>query len=89
MLRKPLIIAHRGASGTAPENTFAAFQKAVDLRADMIELDVHLTRDKQLIVMHDSTVDRTTDGKGKIADLTLGEIKMLDAGSWFGAEFAG
>lgn len=82
------IIAHRGASGSAPENTLAAFTKAVDLGADIIELDVRQTRDTQLVVLHDATVDRTTDGSGRVADLTAAEIRALDAGSWFSLQFA-
>lgn len=84
-----LVIAHRGASGHAPENTIAAFKKAVELGADMYELDCLLSKDGEIIVMHDDTVDRTTSGSGKVSDLTLEEIKKLDAGSWFGEEFAG
>lgn len=72
-----LKIAHRGASGYAPENTLAAFKKAIELGADMIELDVHLTKDQELVVMHDETVNRTTDGKGKISKKILTEIKKL------------
>lgn len=83
------ISAHRGASTTHPENTLAAFHEAIRLGAQQIELDVCLTKDKQMVIMHDSTVDRTTDGTGKIADLTLAEIKRLDAGGWKGAQFAG
>ncbi len=82
-----LLVAHRGLSGSHPENTLAAFEAAFN-KAYMIELDVHLTKDKVLVVMHDDTLDRTTNGKGKISDFTLEEIKKLDAGSWFGEEFA-
>lgn len=77
---KPKIIAHRGASAGAPENTIAAFQLALDLQADGIELDVMLTADKQLVVIHDDTVDRTTNGSGRVSDLNLEEIRRLDAG---------
>jgi glycerophosphoryl diester phosphodiesterase len=80
MFMKPKIIAHRGASAAAPENTIAAFQLALDLQADGIELDVMLTADKQLVVIHDDTVDRTTNGSGRVADMTLEEIRALDAG---------
>ena len=76
----PKIIAHRGASARVPENTLAAFQLALDLQADGIELDVMLTRDKKVVVIHDDTVDRTTNGSGWIADMTLEEIQALDAG---------
>ncbi len=78
-----LVFAHRGGRGIAPENTLAAFQKSFDLGVDVLELDIHATKDGELVVMHDQTVDRTTDGKGSIADKTLAEIKILDAGfSW-------
>lgn len=83
------ISAHRGASATHPENTLAAFREAVRLGAHQIELDVYLARDGSLVVMHDATVDRTTNGSGPIAALTLQEIKKLDAGSWKGQAFAG
>ena len=83
------ISAHRGASTSHPENTLPAFREAVRLGAQQIELDVCLTKDKQMVIMHDPTVDRTTDGTGKISDLTLAEIKRLDAGAWKGAQFAG
>jgi glycerophosphoryl diester phosphodiesterase len=84
-----LNIAHRGASGHAPENTMAAFDKAVEMKADFFELDVQMSKDGHLVIMHDVTVDRTTDGTGRVGDLTLEELKKLDAGSWFGPEFAG
>jgi glycerophosphoryl diester phosphodiesterase len=84
-----LVIAHRGFSGVAPENTIAAFKKAIDLGVDMIELDVHLSKDGQVVVIHDDTLNRTTNGKGKVANYTLNELKQLDAGSWFGNQFSG
>ena len=77
------IIAHKGASGVAPENTIIAFQKALDLGVDMIELDVRHTMDEEIIVFHDSTLERTTNGRGSVERKTLAEIKELDAGSWF------
>lgn len=83
------IFAHRGFSSVAPENTMAAFRRAAEAGADGLELDVHLTKDGEIVVIHDETVKRTTDGKGKVRDLTLEEIRRLDAGSWFGKEFAG
>ena len=83
------IIAHRGASAYAPENTLVAFKKAIDLGATMLELDVHQTNDSHLVVIHDETVDRTTNGEGNIKDLSLAQIKLLDAGSWFSPEYAG
>jgi glycerophosphoryl diester phosphodiesterase len=84
-----LVIAHRGASGHAPENTLAAFKRAIALGATFIETDLQLTRDSRLVAMHDATVNRTTNGQGKVHDLTLMELRRLDAGSWFGSEFAG
>lgn len=88
MIHKPLIIAHRGASGIAPENTMTAFQKAAAMGVQMIELDVHLTKDDQLAVIHDPTLNRTTNGSGRVLDYTWPELQKLDAGSWFGPEFA-
>jgi glycerophosphoryl diester phosphodiesterase len=82
-------IAHRGASGTAPEHTRAAFLRALELGVDMLECDVQLTRDEQLVLMHDQELERTTNGHGAVRDYTLAEIKALDAGSWFGSQFAG
>ncbi|WP_243355669.1 glycerophosphodiester phosphodiesterase [Bacillus litorisediminis] len=87
-MSKTLIFAHRGSKGTHPENTLAAFQKAIELGVDGIELDVHVTKDGELVVIHDETVDRTTNGTGRICDLTLAEIKQFDAGSWFSPNFA-
>jgi len=84
-----LLIAHRGASGHAPENTLAAFKKAVTLGAAFIETDLQLTRDARLVAIHDETVNRTTNGKGAVHDMTLADLRRLDAGSWFGSEFAG
>lgn len=84
------IIAHKGASGIAPENTMAAFKLALEMGVDMIELDVRNTHDEQIVVFHDPTLDRTTNGTGLVHDYTLAEIKELDAGSWFGdAKYAG
>jgi glycerophosphoryl diester phosphodiesterase len=84
-----LAIAHRGASGHAPENTFAAFRKAIAMGAGFIETDLQLSRDARLVAIHDATVNRTTNGQGAVHDLTLAELRRLDAGSWFGSEFAG
>lgn len=83
------VVAHRGFSGIAPENTLSAFQKAIEIGADMIEFDVTLSKDGEIIVIHDKTVNRTTNGKGKVSDLTLEELKKLDAGSWFNKNFKG
>jgi len=84
-----LAIAHRGASGYAPENTFAAFRRATALGAGFIETDLQLSRDARLVAIHDATVNRTTNGQGAVHDMTLAELRRLDAGSWFGSEFAG
>src|SRR4051812_14929099 len=86
-LGRPLIMGHRGAMGHAPENTMASFRKAVELGVEAIELDVHLTSDGKLVVIHDETLDRTTDGQGPVVAKTLAELKALDAGSWFKPEF--
>jgi glycerophosphoryl diester phosphodiesterase len=84
-----LVIAHRGASGHAPENTLAAFRKAVALGATFIETDLQLSRDARFVAIHDATLNRTTNGQGAVHEMTLAEIRKLDAGSWFGSEFAG
>ena len=81
--------AHRGDKKAAPENTIPAFVSAVEKGAQMIEFDVALTRDDYLVIMHDPTVDRTTNGKGKVSNLTFDKIRALDAGSWFSKKFAG
>ncbi|WP_143462056.1 glycerophosphodiester phosphodiesterase [Levilactobacillus enshiensis] len=83
------IIAHRGSKGTRPENTLLAFQAALDAGADGIETDVQLSADQQLVIMHDERVDRTTNGEGFIKDLTLTQLKRLDAGSRFSPDYAG
>lgn len=84
-----VVTAHRGASHVAPENTLAAMSAAVEAGADFAELDVGLTRDGQVVLMHDRTVDRTTDGTGDLGDLSLDEVRALEAGSWFGEAFDG
>jgi glycerophosphoryl diester phosphodiesterase len=84
-----LCIAHRGASGYAPESTRAAFELAIAMGADATETDVQLTADGQLVLFHDEWVDRTSDGHGPLADHTLAELRALDLGGWYGAEFAG
>lgn len=86
---RPRVIAHRGFSGIAPENTLIAFQKAIDLGADMVELDVLLSKDGRVVVLHDETLDRTTDGEGPIQDHTWEELSKLDAGTWFTEKFGG
>ncbi|MCX7787277.1 MAG: glycerophosphodiester phosphodiesterase [Spirochaetes bacterium] len=87
--KKPLIFAHRGVSSQCPENTLSAFRKAIEVGADGIELDVHRSKDGHLLVCHDETVDRTTDGKGVIQEMTRKDLSKLDAGSWFGTAFKG
>jgi glycerophosphoryl diester phosphodiesterase len=84
----PWIVAHRGFKKKYPENTLAAFQAAMDAGVPMIELDVTLSRDRKLIVIHDATLERTTNGHGPVHDHTLAELKQLDAGSWFHSDFA-
>lgn len=81
--KQVLNIAHRGASAYAPEHTLASYELGEKMKGDYIEIDVQMTKDGHLIVMHDETVDRTTNGTGRVKDLTLEEIKALDAGSWF------
>jgi len=83
-----MVFAHRGASKYAPENTIAAFQLAVEQGADAIELDAKLSADGKVVVIHDQTVDRTTNGTGRVSKLTLSELKELDAGSFFARKFA-
>jgi glycerophosphoryl diester phosphodiesterase len=86
---QPPVIAHRGVRSLAPENTLAAFQKTPASGARWIETDVKLTHDGVPILMHDDTLDRTTNGKGAVADMTWADMQRLDAGSWFGPNFAG
>jgi len=88
-MKKPFVAAHRGFSGIYPENTMLAFEKAVELRPEFMECDVHMTKDNKVVVMHDEKLDRTTNGTGLIMDHTLEEIKKLDAGSKKDPKFAG
>ncbi|GJI60599.1 MULTISPECIES: glycerophosphodiester phosphodiesterase [Bacillus] len=81
------IIAHRGSSSAAPENTIAAFDVAVEQGADYIELDVQMTMDQHVVVIHDDTVERTTNGNGLVKSYTLDQLKKLDAGSWFDQQY--
>lgn len=83
------IVGHRGAAGLAPENTIASFKKAIECGVDFVELDVRSTRDGFLVVIHDDRVDRTTNGVGHVKDMSLAEIKRLDAGSWFSQDYKG
>ena len=88
-LPSPLILCHRGAKNYAPENTLAAFKTALELGADGFELDTQLTSDGHVVVFHDKTVDRTTNGHGKLSKLSLAEVRELDAGSSFAEKFRG
>ncbi|MBT2637650.1 glycerophosphodiester phosphodiesterase family protein [Bacillus sp. ISL-39] len=88
-LRQFDTVAHRGAAGYAPENTIAAFDMGLEMKADYIEIDVQRSKDGELVIIHDTTVDRTTDGTGKVGELTLEELRSLDAGSFKGEQFAG
>ncbi len=83
------VMAHRGFRDVAPENTIASFRKALQIGADMVETDVHLTKDRQVIIMHDDTIDRTTNGKGPVENFTLEQLKKFDAGSKFSPVFKG
>ena len=85
----PIIFAHRGASAYAPENTLSAFQLAAKQGAPAIEFDVKLTSDRQVIIIHDQTLDRTTDGSGPVAKQSLAALRELDAGSWKSPEYRG
>jgi glycerophosphoryl diester phosphodiesterase len=84
-----VIIAHRGASSVAPENTLASFSKAIEFGSDYLELDVWTSVDDSLMIMHDATIDRTTDGSGSVSAMNYTQLRSFDAGSWFGAEFTG
>ncbi len=86
-MRAPWIIAHRGASGHAPENTMAAFQRAIELGAGFIETDLRLTRDARFVAFHDPNLERTTNGSGAVKDFSLAELRKLDAGMWFDRQF--
>lgn len=85
----PSVIGHRGACGHAPENTLFSFRKAAALGTCWVEVDAKLTRDGRVILFHDETLERTTNGRGRVRDTDLADIRSLDAGGWFGARFAG
>ncbi len=87
--KRPLVIAHRGSSGSAPENTLAAIQRAVHDGTDVVEVDVRMTQDFFLVVHHDQNIKRTTNGEGFIWDYSLQELRAFDAGGWFATEFKG
>src|SRR5579872_6459369 len=80
---RPLFFAHRGGAALAPENTLVAYENGLALGADALELDIHTTRDDQIVVIHDPTIDRTTDGAGPVASYTLDELRRFDAGYQF------
>jgi glycerophosphoryl diester phosphodiesterase len=86
---RPQIIAHRGASGEAPENTLAAFRRALAIGVDAVELDVHLSADGEPVIIHDPVLARTTDGSGLVSEHTTAALRRLDAGRWFAKPFAG
>ncbi len=85
----PLIISHRGANRKAPQNTLPAFRISKEFKADGIETDVHLSKDNQLVICHNYTVDATSNGKGNISEMTFDELRKLDFGSYFSKDFAG
>lgn len=85
----PPVIGHRGAAAQAPENTMAGFRRAVGLGVSWVELDVHVTADGRLAVIHDDTLDRTTNGRGRVGAKTAGQLAMLDAGGWFDPRYRG
>lgn len=87
--RRIWVVAHRGASGEAPENTLAAYRLAAQQGASFIETDLQQTRDGRVVALHDSRLDRTTDGRGPLSRATLEDVRRLDAGSWFGPAWAG
>ncbi|UQZ82338.1 Glycerophosphoryl diester phosphodiesterase [Paenibacillus konkukensis] len=88
--QKEIIVAgHRGWKSAYPENTLLSFRRALEIGVDMLEFDLRLSKDKAVVIIHDETVDRTTDGTGKVSDYTLAELKRLDAGGWFGKPFEG
>lgn len=89
LVQRPIVAAHRGIPSMAPENTMAGYRLSYELGADLIETDVQKTKDGEIIIMHDYTVDRTTDGTGSVAEMTLDQIRALDAGSYFSSEFSG
>lgn len=86
---KVLVIGHRGAPGYAPENTMSSFERGLELGCDLIEVDVHMSADRHIVVMHDPDVSRTTDGRGHLKDMDLAAVRKLDAGAWFDGRFRG
>ena len=88
-MKSPIVFAHRGASTYAPENTLPAFQKALDLHSEGIELDVQMSADGYLVVIHDETIDRTSNGTGRVTDMSFEALRQFDYGKWFGERFTG
>lgn len=88
-MSRPQVFAHRGAKAVAPENTLPAFQRAIEMRVDGIELDVHCSQDGHLVVIHDESLERTTTGTGKVGDYTAAQLARIDAGSRFHPTFSG
>ena len=88
-MSEPLLVAHRGGAAEAPENTLAAFRRALSLGVRWFELDVQMSRDGELVVIHDHTVDRTTNGTGEVGSLSLQDLRKLDSGSWFDPHYRG
>ena len=86
---RPQIVAHRGASGEAPENTLAAYRRALAIGVDAVELDVHLSADGEVVVIHDFMLGRTADGSGLVGDLPFAALRRLDAGRWFERRLCG
>ena len=86
--RVPVIVGHRGASALAPENTLASIEKAIACGVDAVEIDIRLSSDGAVVVIHDARLQRTTDGKGKVRDLTVDELKRVSAGKWFSRKFS-
>ena len=89
MRTRPLVIGHRGNAGPAPANTLVGYEQAINMGLDMIEVDVRVTSDGELVLIHDDKVDDTTNGQGRVDSMTLPEIRRLDAGSWKSGEYAG
>lgn len=89
MRTRPIIIAHRGNSGRAPENTLISIQQAIDLGVDMVEVDVNISKDLAPVLIHDKFLDHTTDGEGEVRHFTVAQLKKFDAGSWKGKEYKG
>ena len=88
-MNPPIVFAHRGASAYAPENTLASFRKALDLKSEGIELDVQMSSDGYLVVIHDETIDRTSNGTGRVTDMTFEALRQFDYGKWFHEDFTG